>query len=142
MATEPLKGPRIVVAAYDLVLELYPTVRSFPKSQQYLLGRRIEETALEILLGLVAANTVRNKLSRLPDVDQEVEKLRFLVRLSADLKFISARRYAALAERVDEIGRMLGGWIKSESAKDPSQRGRASEREKRKTEGETAGEQQ
>ncbi len=107
MAPEPIKGPRIVLAAYDLVLELYPTVRSFPKSQQYLLGRRIEEVALEVLLGLVAANTARDKRPHLLIVDREVEKLRFLIRLASDLKFIALARYGLLAERIDESGRML-----------------------------------
>jgi len=113
MAPEPIKGPRIVLAAYDLVLQLYPAVRSFPKSQQYMLGRRIEEVALEVLLGLVAANTARDKRPHLHVVDREVEKLRFLIRLASDLKFITVSRYGALAERIDEIGRMLGGWMKA-----------------------------
>ncbi|NQT91141.1 MAG: diversity-generating retroelement protein Avd [Lentisphaerae bacterium] len=112
MEPEPLKGPKIVLAAYDLVLKLYPTVKAFPKSQQYMLGRRIEDAALEILLGLVVANTARDKRRHLPVVDREIEKLRFLVRLAFDLKFISLKRYGQLAGRVDEIGRMLGGWIK------------------------------
>jgi len=112
MEPEPLKGPKIVLAAYDLVLDLYPTVKSFPKSQQYMLGRRIEDAALEILLGLVAANTAKNKRPHLSPVDRELEKLRFLVRLAFDMKFISLKRYGHVAGRVDEIGRMLGGWQK------------------------------
>lgn len=124
MEPEPLKGPRIVLAAYDLVLDLYPSVRSFPKSQQYMLGRRIEDAALEILLELVAANAARDKRRRLPAADREVEKLRFLVRLAYDLKFISLKRYGRLAGRVDEIGRMLGGWMKWTAARDARDEGR------------------
>jgi len=112
MTLEPIKGPKIVLAAYDLVLGLYPAVRGFPKSQQYLLGRRVEDAALEILTGLIAANAARNKKAKLTAVDAEIEKLRLLIRLSCDLKFISMKKYAALAESVDELGRMLGGWMK------------------------------
>ena len=112
MTLDPIKGPKIVLAAYDLVLELYPAVRGFPKSQQYLLGRRVEDAALEILSGLIAANAARNKKAKLSAVDAEIEKLRLLIRLSCDLKFISMKKYAALAEKVDELGRMLGGWMK------------------------------
>lgn len=109
---QPIKGPKIVLAAYDLVLELYPAVRGFPKSQQFMLGRRIEDTALEILTGLIAANAAHDKKGKLPAVDVEIEKLRLLIRLSCDLKFISLKKYAALAESVNELGRMLGGWMK------------------------------
>jgi hypothetical protein len=106
------EGPRIVLAAYDLALELYPAVRGFPKSQQYLLGRRLEEAALDVLCGLIAANKTRRKQARLRAVDAELEKLRLLVRLSCDLRFLGPKRYARLAERIDEVGRMLGGWLK------------------------------
>ena len=36
-----------------------------------------------------------------------------LVRLSKDLEFISVRQYGFAAERVNEVGKLLGGWIKS-----------------------------
>jgi len=112
MEPEPIKGPRIVLAAYDLVLDLYPSVKSFPKSQQYMLGRRIEDAGLEVLVNLVAANTARDKREHLPAVDLQLEKLRFLIRLAFDLKFVGPKKYGHLARRVDEIGRMLGGWRK------------------------------
>lgn len=108
----PLKGPKIVLAAYDLALELIPAVRSFPRSQQFMLGQRIQDTVLDVLTGLVAANTARRKDERLAGVDADVEKLRLLVRLAFDLKFIGVKRYGMLAGRIDELGRMLGGWMK------------------------------
>ena len=108
----PLKGPKIVLAAYDLALELIPAVRSFPRSQQFMLGQRIQETVLDVLTGLVAANTARRKEEPLVAVDADVEKLRLLGRLAFDLKFIGVKRYGMLAERIDELGRMLGGWMK------------------------------
>jgi len=109
---EPVRGPKIVLAAYALMLELYPTVRSFPKSQQFMIGRRIEDAGLELLTGLVAANKSGRKKPRLASVDMELEKLRLLVRLSFDLRFINIRKYELLSEKVDELGRMLGGWMK------------------------------
>ena len=112
MEIAPLEGPRIVLAAYDLMLEIYPAIRSFPKSQQFMLGQRIQGTTLDILTGLVAANHVRNKEPGLAQVSAEIEKLRLLVRLAFDLEFIGIKRYARLGERIDELGRMLGGWMK------------------------------
>ena len=40
------------------------------------------------------------------------ERLRILIRLSKDLTYIDFKRYERLSLNVDEIGRMLGGWIK------------------------------
>ena len=98
---------------YELVLWLYPTVNKFPKSQRFVLGQQIENTILKILQGIIEANQERNKIPYLKQVSVELDKLRILIRLSKDLKFISIKQYGFAANKVNEIGKMLGGWIKS-----------------------------
>ena len=98
---------------YELILWLYPTVNKFPRSQRFVLGQQIENTILEILKGIIEANQERNKLAYLKKISVELDKLRILVRLSKDLRFISIRQYSFAAEKINEIGKMLGGWIKS-----------------------------
>lgn len=39
--------------------------------------------------------------------------LRVLIRLTKDVKAIDNKKYIALETNIDEIGRMLGGWIRS-----------------------------
>ena len=97
---------------YELILWLYPTVNKFPKSQRFILGQHIENTVLEILKGIIEANQGRNKLPCLKQISVELDKLRILIRLSKDLKFISIRQYGFAAKKINEIGKMLGGWIK------------------------------
>ena len=99
--------------SYDAILWLYPTVNKFPKSQRFVLGQRIENTILRILEGIIDANQERNKLSYLKQTSVELDKLRILIRLSKDLRFISIRQYGFGAGKINEIGKMLGGWIKS-----------------------------
>lgn len=112
MATGTPEPPRIVLAAYDLLRELHPAIRGFPKSQQFLLGQRIQESALDLLMALVAANRRRRKRPLLEEADVELEKLRFLLRLANDLQFMSEKRYLGFAEQATELGRMLGGWLR------------------------------
>jgi len=45
--------------------------------------------------------------------DVTLTKLRFYLRLCRDLELLSPKQYAHAAGRVDEIGRLLGGWIKT-----------------------------
>ena len=45
-----------------------------------------------------------------------VEKLRRLFRLAFNLKCLDERRYEYAAERLDEIGRLIGGWRKASRA--------------------------
>jgi hypothetical protein len=42
-----------------------------------------------------------------------IEKLRFLLRLAADLTMLDRRRYEHAARTLDETGHLIGGWIKS-----------------------------
>ncbi len=50
------------------------------------------------------------KLTRLA---ADVDMLRMFIRLTIDIKVLPLKKVVPLQERLDEIGRMLGGWIKS-----------------------------
>ncbi len=98
---------------YELILWLYPTVNKFPKSQRFVLGQHIENAILKILQEIIQTNQEINKVIYLKQISVDLDKLRILIRLSKDLKFISVKQYQFAAEKVNEIGKMLGGWIKS-----------------------------
>ena len=107
------KNLSIFEKTYELILWLYPTVNKFPKSQRFVLGQQIENAVLEILKGIIQANHERNKLVFLQQISVNLDKLRILIRLSKDLKFINIKQYQFAADKINEIGKMLGGWIKS-----------------------------
>jgi len=71
---------------------------------------------LDIVKLIVQANKYGNnnyRLSNLYQIDVELEKLKLLIRLSVDLKFISFDRYSIFCSKLSEIGKILGGWIKA-----------------------------
>jgi hypothetical protein len=98
--------------AYQFMLWLTPTLEKFPRSQKFLLGDRMQGTALDIIEGLVEATFTRNRLPVLRAVNLKLEQLRYLFRLATDLKFLDPRRYEHAARAIDEIGRLVGGWLK------------------------------
>ena len=98
---------------YELILWIYPTVNKFPKSQRFVLGQHIEDIILKILEGIIEANQERNKIPYLKQISVNLDKLRILIRLSKDLRFISIKQYGFATNKVNEIGKMLGGWLKS-----------------------------
>ena len=63
--------------------------------------------------GIIEANQERNKVPHLKRISVELDKLRILIRLSKDLKFINVKQYGFAAGKINEIGKMLGGWLKS-----------------------------
>jgi len=98
---------------YDLLLYSFPIIGRFPREQRFVLGQQIENAMLDIGQTIVHANKLRNKKEKLYELDIALEKLRFLIRLSKDLKMMSVSKYGHHCERIDEIGKLLGGWMKS-----------------------------
>ena len=102
----------VIPKTYDLILWLIVWLKEFPRDQRFLLGDGIQSVALDILCLPVEANYTRNRKGLLRQANLELEKLRYLVRLAGDLHLLKQRRYQHAAERIDEIGRMTGGWTK------------------------------
>ncbi len=102
-------GPALE-AMYQLVRWLIPTVDRFPRRQKFLLGDRIQTTALTGLERLVEATFTRNRGRLLDRVNVDLDKLRLLLRLAKELGYLDLRRYEHAARRLDEVGRLVGGW--------------------------------
>ena len=54
-----------------------------------------------------------SKIAVLEKASVKLNTLRFFIRLMKDSKIIDSKKYILLQEMIDEIGRMLGGWIES-----------------------------
>ena len=104
-------GPALE-AMYQFIIWLVPTVEKFPRSQKFLLGDRIQTTALDVLERLIEATYTRGRERMLAQANLGLEKLRFLFRLATDLRYLDKRRYEFAARSLDEVGRKVGAWRK------------------------------
>lgn len=113
----PSEVPQVIVKVYDLILWLLNQIPKFPRSHRFVLGERIESLVLEILELLVEAAYTRDKAALLKRAGIQLEKLRYLIRISKDLKFLSLRRYEFVSGQIDEVGRMVGGWLRQQEGR-------------------------
>jgi hypothetical protein len=100
---------------YDLYKTFYSFRASVKKQDRYTIWQKCETIILETLEGLLYAGQM-TKSEKLPILEKTSVKLNFLrifVRLMKDTKAIDEKKYLILEASIDEIGRMLGGWIKS-----------------------------
>jgi hypothetical protein len=95
---------------------LIPTVEKFPRTQKFLLGDRIQSSALDVLERLIEATYDRDRAAALRAANLGVEKLRHLIRLAFDLKHLDERRYECAARDLDAVGRLIGAWRKLHGA--------------------------
>ncbi|HKO03579.1 MAG TPA: diversity-generating retroelement protein Avd [Candidatus Acidoferrales bacterium] len=103
----------VVQKAYDLLLWLLPKVEKFPRSFRFSVGDRMVAVGLDLLLLVVEASYSADKTELLETANRKGNGLRYLVRLAKDMKLLTLDSYGFAAERVEEIGRMIGGWKKS-----------------------------
>ena len=103
---------------YRFLLWLVPAVERFPRSQKFLLGDRIQRTALDVLESLIEATYTRQRGPHLARANLGIEKLRFLFRLAHDLRYLDPRRYEHAARCLDETGRSIGAWSKTHRARE------------------------
>ena len=101
---------------YQFLLWLVPAVEKFPKAQKFTLGDRIQTGALDVLERLIEATYSRQAIPLLMAANLGLEKLRFLFRLASDLHLLDLRRYEFAARAIDEVGRLVGGWLKAQGA--------------------------
>ena len=83
--------------------------------ERFTLWQQAENILLSVLKGLIRVGYLPQeaRLSQLINVSADVDMLRVFLRLSLDVKALPQKRYITLQEKLDEIGRMLGGWIRS-----------------------------
>lgn len=112
-----MKESPIFVRTHDLLLWLIPQTLKFPRSQRFVLAKRVQDTALDFQERLLEAGLNKGALrsERLAEADVALAKLRFYLRLCHELQFLSLGQYEHVSRMVAEIGRLLGGWLKSET---------------------------
>lgn len=106
-------GPVALEKHYNFLRWLMPAVEKFPRSVKFSLGERIEGAALDVLDLLIDATYSREPVALLRRINILLTRLRYLLRLSFDLRHLDGRRFEFAARAVDEIGRLVGGWIKA-----------------------------
>src|SRR5215831_3173757 len=110
----PVTVPQAVQACLELLLWLIPQLDKFPRSRRFTLGERIEAGLLEVLELLVEAAYQRNKEVSLRRANLRLEVVRHLWRLAHELKVMATRQYEHGAKLIDDLGRQIGGWLRSQ----------------------------
>lgn len=88
--------------------------RNFPKVERFSLGQKIDFVFLDILELTYATSylPLEQKIIELEKIIPRLDILKFFIQIAWENKLIHTSKYAELSQRLNEIGRMLGGWKK------------------------------
>jgi len=105
----------LIQKTYEIYKDLHQHIKTFPKSDKYSLGEKLKNINLEILELLIDAEIAKRdwKPPLLQKAGRKTDLLKLLLRLANELKILDDKKYLSLIEKFQEIGRMLGGWLKT-----------------------------
>ena len=86
-----------------------------PKNARYTIGARIENKFLDLLeIAYIAYFTAKeNKMEKISECILTLDTLKFIISVAWEGKLISNKNYEEVSVKLDEIGKMLGGWKNS-----------------------------
>jgi hypothetical protein len=90
----------------------YEYHKTLPKTHRYTLGQKIDNLFTDAIEAITAASFL-TKTEKLPYVKRAIQKmdtLKVFLLILWETKSLTDKKYIALSTKIDEIGKMLGGW--------------------------------
>jgi len=111
----PPDVPALFVHWEAFVGWLMDRTTGFPKRIRFTLTGRIDNLALDVHEGIVEARYTRERQPILRRINLDLEKLRLLLRLAHDRRFLDHRSFSHACAEIETAGRMVGGWLRQAS---------------------------
>ncbi len=102
----------VITKTYDLILWSCQHTSRFPRSHRFVLGERIERSLYDLLETLIQSKYQRERGGLLESANLKLEILRFQMRLAKDLQCLKVSSYEFVTLAMQEIGRLIGGWVR------------------------------
>lgn len=111
-----------LIEIYKLWQQYLP---DFPKTSRYTLGAKIDRFFLKTISNIYRGRylSTKDKLKFIKKASVNLDLLKFFLRIAWEIKALDNKKYAALSEKLNEIGRMIGGWLKQLETKLPPKTG-------------------
>ncbi len=109
--------PPLFVLWYDFLKWLIEKTEKFPKKVRFSFSNRIDSLALDIGEGIIEARYSNSKKDVLRGIDLNMEKLRVILHMCNDFRYLDNKGYEFASRRINEAGKMVGGWRKQQESK-------------------------
>jgi hypothetical protein len=106
----------VLTRTSDLMKWLLPKIEQMPRNFKFLFGDRVIQMLLDLLERLLEAYYSREKAHPLTAANLQIEKLRHLLRICVDMRWLSLPQYEFATRELNAIGGMVGGWLRHSQA--------------------------
>lgn len=98
---------------YKITDWLLTTTEAMPVKIRYSISNRIITLTMDNVEMITEAIYRKSKHGVLNKINLNIEKLRILLRICCDRRYISEKQFIYICEQLNTAGKMCGGWIKS-----------------------------
>ena len=100
-----------------LIDVVYPVVENFPRSETHALSLHVKNAFLDFMCHIDTANAYKSNRSKRREyqelADAQLKRLLNLFDIANERRYITNKKLLQLQTSLQEIGRILGGWMKN-----------------------------
>jgi hypothetical protein len=114
----PQKRSVLDIPIFHKLYSLYKILNSYhgtiPKMQRYTLWQRCENVSLALLEQVISTSHLKEeeRAQALCAISTNIDLLKVLIRLAKETNTITPKQYLEVQTLLQEIGKMIGGWLK------------------------------
>lgn len=98
---------------YTLLNYFLDRIEKFPRDAKFTVGDRICKIILDVQELIIESIYSKEKIEKLKKINIYLEQLRIYSRISFERKYISSSQYQYIFTELNEVGKIIGGWINS-----------------------------
>jgi hypothetical protein len=102
----------IYKVSYDLLDASVDFVANMPRSFKSVIGSRVSQLCLDLVLLIYRANCARDKVPHIEQLLERTQELEMWFRLLSDKRFISKAQHAKAIALTTSVGKQANGWKK------------------------------
>lgn len=119
---DPARQLAIVQKCEDMIAYGHQALVHFPKHERHVMSQEIRIAMWDVHRLIITAHKRYGALSALRELDVALAVLRGRLRVATAAGHLPPRKLAQWSEHTSELGRMVGGWLKTERATDQTDR--------------------
>ena len=114
---KPYNELQVYKATYDLLLHLFQSSKSMKREYKFTLGEEIKKDVVALSTDIFRACINQNKEPHIARAREKIEATKMRIRLLKDLRQISTKEIAQIAQQTETISKQLAAWHKTEKQK-------------------------
>ena len=105
----------IYKTTYELLTLITKRTKDYPRDFKYSLGDKIRNECVDLVVLIYKANSIKNRNELIETINERLNLIELLLRLSKDMRLLSVQGFAEIVELTDSLMRQANGWLKSQA---------------------------